>query len=215
VTISKLYGLSLQSMLNKEIDFDTDAIKAALCPAAYVPDQDTHRYQSSIVEVSTVATTLSVDAAAGATSIDVGASIPAGTRIGVGTGTAREIRNVTGVTGTAAPFTLALDSGLTNAHVATEAVQASPGYTAGGVTLTTKTVTYDAATNRLALDCDDPSWPDSSILARYLVIYDSTPGSAAANPLIAYADFESSVTTTNGTLLYQVPAGGFATFTAA
>lgn len=45
---ANVYGLALQSMLNKEVDWDTDSVKAMLCTAAYVPDQDTHRYKNSV-----------------------------------------------------------------------------------------------------------------------------------------------------------------------
>lgn len=45
---SFVYGLALQSMLNKEIDFDSDTVKAMLCTSTYAPNQDTHRYKSSV-----------------------------------------------------------------------------------------------------------------------------------------------------------------------
>ena len=45
---AKVYGKFLQSMANKEIDLDTDVIKVMLCTSAYVPDQDTHQYKSSV-----------------------------------------------------------------------------------------------------------------------------------------------------------------------
>lgn len=45
---AKMYGLALQSAFNKEIDWDTDSVKAMLCTVTYVPDQDTHRYKSSV-----------------------------------------------------------------------------------------------------------------------------------------------------------------------
>jgi hypothetical protein len=44
----KMYGQSHLSVWNKEIDIDTDSIKAMLCTATYVPNQDTHRYKSSV-----------------------------------------------------------------------------------------------------------------------------------------------------------------------
>lgn len=45
---AKMYGLALRSMLEKEIDWDTDSMKAMLCTNSYVPDQDAHRYKSSV-----------------------------------------------------------------------------------------------------------------------------------------------------------------------
>jgi hypothetical protein len=88
------------------------------------------------------------------------------------------------------------------------------GYTAGGVTLTGKTVTYTAGTNTLALDADDPSWTGSTITARYLVFYVDT-GTAGTSPLLAYVDFGADVSSTSGTFTYQIPVGGFLTVAAA
>jgi hypothetical protein len=48
-----VYGLAMQSVFNKEIDFDSDDIRVALCTSSYTPNQDTHRYFSDITnEVS-------------------------------------------------------------------------------------------------------------------------------------------------------------------
>jgi hypothetical protein len=93
------------------------------------------------------------------------------------------------------------------------------GYTAGGVALTTKAATYDAASNTLVLDADDPSWANSTITARYLVFYVDT-GTATTSPLISYVDFGADVSSTAAAFTYQLPAvsggtGGLATFTAA
>ena len=43
-----LFGGFLQSLANKEIDLDTDTLKVMLCTAIYAPNQDTHRYKSSV-----------------------------------------------------------------------------------------------------------------------------------------------------------------------
>lgn len=43
-----LYGGFLQSLASKEINLNTDSIKVMLCTATYVPNQDTHRYKSSV-----------------------------------------------------------------------------------------------------------------------------------------------------------------------
>lgn len=140
---AKLYGLAQQSAWSGEINFSTATVKAMLCTSAYTPNQDTHRYKSS----------------------------------------------VTGeVTGT--------------------------GYTAGGVTLTAKTVTYDATSNTLTLDCADPAWAASTITARYLVVYVSA-GTDATSPLICYVDFGADVSSTGGAFTYTVPTSGLVALTVA
>jgi hypothetical protein len=87
------------------------------------------------------------------------------------------------------------------------------GYTAGGATLTSASITYTGASNVLKLDGDDTSWASSTITARYAIIYDATPGTAATNPLIAYVDFGADVTSTAGTFTISWDAAGIATVT--
>lgn len=48
MAVAYAYGGALLSLANKEIDFDSDTIKVMLCNSSYVPNQDTHRYLSSI-----------------------------------------------------------------------------------------------------------------------------------------------------------------------
>lgn len=62
------------------------------------------------------------------------------------------------------------------------------GYTAGGATLTNKTMTYNGATNTIKLDADDVVWVSSTITARYAVIYDDT-GTDSTSTLLGYIDF--------------------------
>jgi len=73
---------------------------------------------------------------------------------------------------------------------------AGAGYAAGGGTLVNCNVTFDAATNEVRFVADDLVWAASTITARNAVIYDSTPGVAASNPLIIYIDFGADVTST-------------------
>ncbi len=48
-----LYGSVPAKLANKEIDWDTDTIKVALCTSTYTPNQDTHDYFNDITnEVS-------------------------------------------------------------------------------------------------------------------------------------------------------------------
>lgn len=141
---AKMFGPFLQSLANKEVDLDTDVLKVMLCTSAYVPDQDAHRYKSS----------------------------------------------VTGeVVGT--------------------------GYTAGGATLASVTVTYTAGTNTLMLDAGDTTWVTSTLTARYAVIYDSTPATDATRPLIAYVDFGADVSSTAASFTVTWDAAGIVTLTAA
>ena len=89
------------------------------------------------------------------------------------------------------------------------------GYTAGGATLASKTVTYTSGTNTQAFDAADTSWASSTITARYAIIYDSTPGTAATNPLIGYVDFGADVSSTAAAITITWDAGGIFTIAVA
>lgn len=85
------------------------------------------------------------------------------------------------------------------------------GYTTGGVTLTNKSITYNPADNTVTIDADDVVWTDASISARYAVIYDNTP--TTNKPLIAYIDFENTMSSTNANFSLVFAADGIAKFT--
>ena len=88
------------------------------------------------------------------------------------------------------------------------------GYTAGGVALATDTITYTAGTNVWKYDADDSSWTTATITARFAVVYDSTPATAATQPLICYQNFGADVVSTAGTFLITWNASGIFTITA-
>lgn len=88
------------------------------------------------------------------------------------------------------------------------------GYTAGGATLATYTPAYDTTTNVLTLDCADPSWPSSTITARFAVFYVST-GTDATSPLLCYWDFGVDQATSSDTFSLTVPTAGLLTLAAA
>jgi len=71
------------------------------------------------------------------------------------------------------------------------------GYVAGGATLANASI--DNTLNVIKLDGDDTAWADSTITARRAVIYDSTPGSAATNPLLFWLDFGQDESSSSGT----------------
>jgi len=87
------------------------------------------------------------------------------------------------------------------------------GYTAGGATLASKTVTYDSATNVTKFDAADVSWTSSTITARYAVVYLDT-GTASTSPLIAYVDFGSDQSSSSGTFQIVWDSAGIFTTTA-
>ena len=67
------------------------------------------------------------------------------------------------------------------------------GYTADGATLANKTVTQDDVNDRGVFDADDVAWANSTITARYAVLYDTTVSSS----LICLIDFEEGKSTTD------------------
>src|SRR5690606_10975703 len=89
------------------------------------------------------------------------------------------------------------------------------GYTAGGIDLPTSAPSYTAGTNTLVLDGSDVSWPNSTIVARYAVIYNSTPATDATRPLLGYVDFGQDVSTTAGTFSIVWDAAGIFQISAA
>jgi len=88
------------------------------------------------------------------------------------------------------------------------------GYTAGGLPLSSKTVTYASGSNTLTLDAADVTWPASSITARYAVIYKDT-GTAATSPLICFVDFGEEITSAGAAFLISWDAAGIVALTAA
>ena len=81
------------------------------------------------------------------------------------------------------------------------------GYTAGGATLASPTVTLDTTNDRVDVDFADTSWTTSTITARGAVIYKST-GTASTSPLFAYLDFTTDQVSSAGTFLIQWNASG-------
>jgi hypothetical protein len=72
------------------------------------------------------------------------------------------------------------------------------GYTAGGATLASKTITYDGANNVTVLDAADVTWASSTITARYAVVYDDAGATNSQKVLLGYVDFGSDQSSTSG-----------------
>jgi len=76
------------------------------------------------------------------------------------------------------------------------------GYTAGGATLSNKSVTQDNTDDEGVFDADDVTWSNSTITARGAVLYKST-GNDATSPLICYFDFGENKSSSNGNFTIQ------------
>ena len=81
------------------------------------------------------------------------------------------------------------------------------GYTAGGKTITSPSVTQDNTNDIGKFDADDVTWASSTITARYAVIYKDT-GTPATSPLLAYVDFGSDKSSSAGDFVIQWNALG-------
>ena len=79
------------------------------------------------------------------------------------------------------------------ADVSAQELAAGAGYTAGGITLATKSQAYNAATDRTDLKAADVSWgPGATFDAAFAVIYDAQSGVAATMPLWSLVDFQGT-----------------------
>lgn len=85
------------------------------------------------------------------------------------------------------------------------------GYSAGGMTLASKTLTYNSGTKTITFDAADVSWTSSTITARTAVVYDGTPGSDATRPLFVYDQSSTDVVSTGGTWAIVWDVTGIAT----
>jgi len=97
------------------------------------------------------------------------------------------------------------------ADIDNEITDPATGYDAGGKALTTtapsvaaRVTTYDAA---------DTAWADSTITARYAVLYDDTEAGEGDQPLICYIDFGEDKSSEGGTFQLTWHASGIFTIT--
>ena len=93
-----------------------------------------------------------------------------------------------------------------SAYSATNEVSGT-GYTAGGATLSSQAVAYDATNQVAYFDAADPSWSSATITARGALIYNNTKSNAS----IAILDFGSDYSSSNGTFQVQLPSAAYNT----
>jgi hypothetical protein len=84
-------------------------------------------------------------------------------------------------------------------------------YTAGGVSLTNITISYNSSTNTITIDADDAKWTSASFTARFAIIYDTSPSGDSARPLIGYVDFGADIAVSAGTFTVAWDPAGIGT----
>lgn len=87
------------------------------------------------------------------------------------------------------------------------------GYTAGGATLSSKTI--GTTLNVLKLDAADVTWAGSTITARFAVIYDDSGATDADKALIGWIDFGEDKSTLGSTFRITFDSAGIGVLTAA
>lgn len=196
---SKAYGPALQSILNGEIDFDTDTIKAMLTTSAYTPNTDTHRYKSSVTNevTGTGYTAGGVTLASKTVTYTAANSWGSARANSTGYALGDVVRPSTGN----GYLYMATTAGTSAGSAPTWPTVVGQTVVDGGVTWT------NIGSGVLVLDSADPAWASSTITARYLVVYKDT-GTAGTSPLLSLVDFGADVSSTAATFTYQIPATG-------
>lgn len=184
----KLYRNAPALVLNKEVDWDSDALKWTLHTSTYTPNQDTHIYASSLTnELST---------GGGYTAGGLAIASPTRTFTAANSwGVQRANSTAYNVGDVVRP---ASGNGfLYMASVAGTSAGTIPTYpTVVGTTVADGGVTWECVGSGIVVfGCSDPSWSTATFgPCRYAVLGDYQTGSAATSPLIGYVDFGSDKT---------------------
>jgi hypothetical protein len=99
-------------------------------------------------------------------------------------------------------YTSSATLGATTSAYTTSNEVSGTGYTAGGATLSSQAVAYDATNQVAFFDAADPAFTTATITARGALIYNNSKSNAS----IAVLDFGSDFTSTAGTFTIQLPS---------
>ena len=99
-------------------------------------------------------------------------------------------------------YTSSASLGATTSAYTTSNEVSGTGYTAGGATLSSQAVAYDATNQVAFFDAADPAFTTATITARGALIYNNSKSNAS----IAVLDFGSDFTSTAGTFTIQLPS---------
>lgn len=195
---ARAYPTFLVKTLNKEIDFDSDTIKAMLVTSSYAFSA-AHDYKDDITnEVTGTGYT------AGGTTVTCSMAYTAANSWGTSRAnstayTAGQI--VRPATGNGFVYQ-ALTSGTSAGTIPTYPTTIGGTVTDGGVTW------LCVGAGVVALTAGAASWASSTITARGVVYYDSTPATDATRPLIAFVDLGADGSSTAATWSYTPDSTG-------
>lgn len=96
----------------------------------------------------------------------------------------------------------------------TNELGAGSGYSTGGTTLGTKSVSYDATSNETRLIAANAAWTTATFTCRYSATYKDT-GTGTTSPLMGYVNFGGDQSVSSGTFTIQWDATGVLKITAA
>jgi hypothetical protein len=194
------YGNFLVKALNKTINLASDALKVELLTSTYTPNLDTHTFQSDLTnEVSGTGYTAG-GAALGSPAVTYTAANSWATQRANTTAYALGYI-VRPVTGNGFVYQ-AITAGTSGGSIPTYPT------TFGGTVADGTVVWMCVGRGVISFTGANVSWASSTITARYAAIYDSTPGSAATNPLVALVNFGSDVVSSGGTFQISWDANG-------
>lgn len=194
---------ALLKCLNKEVDWDTDDIRATLHTSTYAPNLDTHDYVDDLTNELTTANGYTVGGVAlGTKTLTYTAASSFATQWAASTAYTVDdvVRPTTG------------NGFLYRAAVAGTSSGTQPTWpTVIGANVVDNTVTWDCVGRGIIVfDAADTVWASPSTFGpfRYLVVSDRTPGTAATQPLLLIDDYVTDKTAGGGAVTQQWDSQG-------
>jgi hypothetical protein len=202
--VAQWYRQAPAKMMNKEIDWNSDDIRATLHTSTYTPNLDTHAYVNDLTNELSTANGYT------AGGLTLG-SITGPTYTAANSwGTSAAVSTAYAVNDVVRPSTG--NGYLYRCVVAGTSGGSAPTWpTVIGQTVTDGTVTWACAGKGIVtISAGNAVWASPSTFGpfRYLVISDRTPGTAATQPLIGLVDFTTDKTAQGGAVTEQWSAQG-------
>lgn len=189
----KLYRSAPTKFLNKQVDWDSDALVWTQHTSSYTPNQDTHAFVSDLTnELATGGGYTQGTVSGGGLAIaSPTMTYTAANSWGVSraNSTAYVLGDVVRPASGNGFLYMATSSGTTAGTIPTYPTVLGQSVTDGGV------VWECIGSGITVFGCSDPSWSSATFgPARYAVLSDRTSGNNSTNPLIGYVDYGSDKT---------------------